>query len=129
MPLTERVLWPLLRDRRLEGLKFRRQVPLAGYVVDFACFSARLVVEADGPFHDPAADAERDAALRSQGFPVLRFRNEDIDRNPGPVLSAIRQAAQREATAPSSDPAIAGPPSPTEGRRTNRNTPSRPHVG
>jgi very-short-patch-repair endonuclease len=42
MPLTERVLWPLLRDRRLEGLKFRRQVPLAGYVVDFACFSARL---------------------------------------------------------------------------------------
>jgi very-short-patch-repair endonuclease len=129
MPLTERVLWPLLRDRRLEGLKFRRQVPLAGYMVDFACFSPRLVVETDGPFHDPDADADRDAALRAQGFTVLRFRNQDIDRNPGAVLGAILQAAQCEAGAPSSDPAVAGPPSPTEGRRTNRNTPSRPHVG
>jgi very-short-patch-repair endonuclease len=71
-------LWTLLRDRRLEGLKFRRQVPIGRYVVDFVCMRHRLVVEADGPFHDPVADAARDAWLESQGFRVLRFSNSEI---------------------------------------------------
>ena len=56
-------------------------------------------------------------ALAAQGFTVLRFSNSEIDRDPGGVLKAILQAAGRVAAAPSSDPAIAGPPSPTEGRR------------
>ena len=47
---TERFLWKLLRGRRLEGFKFRRQVPIGPYVVDFLCLRHRLVVEADGPF-------------------------------------------------------------------------------
>jgi len=77
-PATERILWKLLRDRRLSDFKFRRQVPIGPYVVDFACFGRRLIVEADGPFHDPAADAVRDDWLASQGFHVLRFSNVEV---------------------------------------------------
>jgi very-short-patch-repair endonuclease len=76
--LTERALWTLLRDRRLDGLKFRRQVPIGPYVLDFVCLARRLVVEADGPFHDPAHDTLRDQWLATQGFHVLRFTNKAI---------------------------------------------------
>ena len=62
-PVTERQLWTLLRDRRLADLKFRRQVPMGPYVLDFVCFQHRLIVEADGPFHDPEHDARRDQWL------------------------------------------------------------------
>jgi very-short-patch-repair endonuclease len=72
---TERLLWKLLRDRRLEHLKFRRQTPIGPYIADFVCFERRLIVEADGPFHDPERDAARDAWLRGQSFRVLRFSN------------------------------------------------------
>jgi very-short-patch-repair endonuclease len=67
-PATETLLWSLLRDRRLDGLKFRRQVPLGPYVADFVCLRHRLIVEADGPFHDPEADARRDAGLAARAF-------------------------------------------------------------
>jgi len=88
-PEIERFLWKLLRDRRLEGLKFRRQVPIGRYVVDFVCLRHRLVVEADGPFHDPEYDAERDACLAAQGFRVLRFSNNDIYSRDWRVIGAI----------------------------------------
>ncbi len=90
--VTERQLWKLLRDRRLERLKFRRQVPMGPYVLDFVCFYYRLVVEADGPFHDAEADAVRDAELASRGFRVLRFTNSQInatDRVLGRILEAV----------------------------------------
>ena len=89
---TERLLWKLLRDRRLEGLKFRRQVPIGPYVADFVCFKRRLIVEADGPFHDPERDAVRDAWLRGQSFRVLRFSNHQIATFPDAVLDEIRKA-------------------------------------
>ena len=90
---NERALWNLLRDRRLEGLKFRRQVPIGPYIADFLCFERRLIVEADGPFHDPERDAVRDAWLREQRFRVLRFPNSQVSAYPDAVLDAIRQAA------------------------------------
>jgi very-short-patch-repair endonuclease len=89
----EALLWRLLRDRRLEGLKFRRQVPIGRYVVDFVCFRHRLIVEADGPFHDPEADALRDSWLRGQGFRVLRFDNSLISARRELVLQTIEDAA------------------------------------
>jgi very-short-patch-repair endonuclease len=92
LPATERLLWRHLRDRRLEGLKFRRQLPIGPFVVDFVCLSRRLVVEADGPFHDPNADAVRDAWLAIQGFRVLRFNNSEIAAK-DPVLGRIVEAA------------------------------------
>src|SRR6267143_1179263 len=64
--VTEDLLWQMLRDRKLDGLKFRRQVPMGPYILDFLCLRHRLVVEADGPFHDPEHDARRDAWLASR---------------------------------------------------------------
>ena len=92
---NERTLWKLLRDRSLEGLKFRRQVPMGRYILDFVCFQHRLIVEADGPTHaDSAHDRERDAWLRGQGFMVLRFANCLIEQNPQSVLDAIVAATE-----------------------------------
>jgi very-short-patch-repair endonuclease len=88
-------LWKLLRDRRLGGLKFRRQVPLGRYVVDFLCLASRLVIEADGPHHDPEQDAKRDDWLRAQGFRVLRFANAEAQNRREEVLAAILKAAGR----------------------------------
>ena len=90
---TEALLWRLLRDRRLNGLKFRRQVVFGPYIVDFVCIKCRLVVEADGPFHDPGADAERDAWLDRKGLRVLRFTNAQIQDDRFTVLDAIENAA------------------------------------
>jgi very-short-patch-repair endonuclease len=104
-PTTERSLWKLLRDRRLANLKFRRQVPLGPYIVDFACLSRRLVVEADGPFHDLEADAVRDAWLASQGFRVLRFSNSEVaakDLVLGRILEAASAAPPKRPLDPSS---------------------------
>jgi len=91
--MTERLLWDLLRDRRLEGLKFRRQVPMGPYILDFVCFSHRLAVEADGPFHDAEYDAHRDRWLAARGFRVLRFSNGDIRGSDFKVISRIAGAA------------------------------------
>ncbi len=73
--------WNAVRGHRLMGLSFRRQMPIAGYIVDFACPSHRIVVEIDGAGHtqDDAArrDAVRDRTLESLGWTVLRFTNAD----------------------------------------------------
>src|SRR5579872_3254168 len=91
---TERMLWKLLRDRQLDGLKFRRQVPLGPYIADFVCLSCKLIVEADGPWHDEAHDAERDRWLTAHGFQVLRFSNGDIAEKSHEVFRAIREIAE-----------------------------------
>ena len=92
---NERTLWKLLRDRRLEGLKFRRQVPIGRYIVDFVCFRHRLIVEADGPTHaDSLHDRDRDDWLRAEGFRVLRFDNRQIERDPQAVLTTIIAATK-----------------------------------
>src|SRR4051812_3671931 len=74
---AERRLWSQLRKHRLEGFRFRRQHPVAGYIVDFYCASARLAVELDGGQHlDPAGkrrDELRDEALGQLGIRVMRF--------------------------------------------------------
>ena len=94
--VTERLLWDLLRDRRLSGLKFRRQVPLGRYIVDFLCARHRLIIEADGPSHeDSLHDLHRDAWLRSQGFRLVRFPNKEIQDYPDAVLSKILEACGR----------------------------------
>ena len=70
-------------------MKFRRQVPLGPYVLDFVCLRYRLVTEADGPFHEPAQDALRDAWLAAKGFRVLRFPNTDIQLRDWQVIARI----------------------------------------
>ncbi len=92
--LYERKLWTLLRDRRLKGLKFRRQVVIGPYVADFVCMRHRLILEADGPLHDAERDAVRDAWLLSQGFRVLRFPNQQIELRDWEVIGAIVEAVK-----------------------------------
>ena len=98
--LYERRLWRLLRDRRLDGLKFRRQVVIGRYIADFLCHRHRLIVEADGPSHEDRADsdAERDAWLTAENFLVLRFPNSQIENRPWEVIDAIIAASKRKLT-------------------------------
>lgn len=76
-------LWQLLRNRRIHGLKFRRQQPIDGYVADFCCLEKRLIIEVDGSIHreldQREYDRERDAHLRGQGFRILRFSNNELE--------------------------------------------------
>lgn len=89
---AEFILWRHLQDRQLEGAKFRRQQPLGKYVVDFACLEKKIVVEADGGQHSEIdRDMERDNWLRSQGFKVLRFWNNEILTNIRGVLTVIEE--------------------------------------
>ena len=83
---AENRLWYHLRNRRLAGFKFVRQLPIANYYADFACREAMLVVEADGGQHGSAHDLRRDQVLRQEGFTILRFWNNDILGNTDAVL-------------------------------------------
>ena len=82
---AERKLWACLRAHRLMGLSFRRQVPIAGFIVDFACPDHKLIVEVDGSQHgndaDLAYDAARTRRLEEDGWTVLRFWNDDVLRD------------------------------------------------
>ena|SRR5271165_6929785 len=87
---AEQRLWRLLRDRRLGGLKFRRQIPVGPYIVDFLCVGARIVVEADGSQHgESQRDAVRDAFLAGEGWTVLRFWNHEVLHNRDSVIETI----------------------------------------
>jgi very-short-patch-repair endonuclease len=87
---AEKKLWRLLRSRQLDAVKFRRQVSIVDYIVDFASHERRLIIEVDGGQHaDNAMDAERDPRLVAAGYRVLRFWNNDVLRNPDGVLEAI----------------------------------------
>ncbi|HZT86375.1 MAG TPA: DUF559 domain-containing protein [Stellaceae bacterium] len=98
---AERRLWEALRDRRLAGYRFRRQHPIGGFIVDFACIKYRLVLEADGSQHaESQADEARTASLQKGGWRVLRFWNNDIFSNKDRVLQAILAALEADAPSP-----------------------------
>jgi very-short-patch-repair endonuclease len=87
---AEAKLWRLLRGRRLSHLKFRRQVPIGKYIVDFVCFERRLIVEADGSQHaESRHDQQRDAWLVERGFTIVRFWNVEILKTPVVVQDTI----------------------------------------
>ena len=90
MTEPEARLWGALRNRRLMKLKFRRQVPLEGFIADFVCMEARLIVEVDGSQHaDSVHDRRRDAILSAADFKVLRFWNDDVMRDLDAVCDHI----------------------------------------
>jgi len=90
MTEAEGKLWHELRSRRLDRIKIRRQVPIGGYIADFACLDAKLIIELDGSQHAEAAyDVERDAALKGRGFRILRFWNDDVLRDLNGVCDTI----------------------------------------
>lgn len=97
MTSAELKLWNELRAHRLMGLGFRRQFPIAGYIVDFACSENRIVVEVDGSQHTQAdaviSDEARTARLEQDGWTVLRFWNDDVIRDIDNVCQHIVIAA------------------------------------
>ena len=87
-------LWAKLRGGKLNGLKFRRQVPIGNAIVDFVCFERKLIVELDGVQHDANDyDHKRDEQLRARGFRMLRFWNNTLVDDMDSVLAAILIAA------------------------------------
>jgi len=91
---AEQTLWRHLRGRQLQGLKFRRQYPIAGYIADFACVEAKLVIELDGGQHADreSYDAERTRKMETNGYRVLRFWNDDgLSRTTEVLDDIIRQ--------------------------------------
>ena len=103
---AERALWFRLRDRRLKGLKFRRQMPIKSYVVDFCCESARLIIELDGGQHAERSieDTRRTADLEAYGYLVLRFWNNDVLSNIEGVLQTIVTIASHVPPHPNPSP-------------------------
>ena len=90
---AELKLWLQLRGRRLGGLKFRRQAPIAGFIADFLCEEVKLIVEVDGGEHAEATtrETERTRILRDAGFMVLRFWNNEVMANMDRVLQHIME--------------------------------------
>ena len=90
---AEQRLWSMLHNKRMPSFKFKRQMVIAPYIVDFVCLERRLIIEADGSQHaESEHDRRRDAFLRGEGFEVLRFWNTDILGNANDVFDAIAAA-------------------------------------
>lgn len=114
---VERLMWSLLRDRRLHGHKFRRQVPIGPYIVDFVCYRSRLIIEVDGGQHQLQVmhDNTRTGWLETNGFTVLRFWNNDLLANRDGVLEVIASVLE-QGPSPSPSPS----PSPVKGEGTTK---------
>jgi very-short-patch-repair endonuclease len=91
---TERILWSVLKDKKLDGRKFRRQFSIGYYIADFYCPSEKLIIELDGPHHylqeGIKRDLERDEHLELFGIKVLRFENSEVKSNLTNVLKTIK---------------------------------------
>ena len=112
---AERRLWQHLRLKQLGGCKFRRQVPIAGYIVDFVCLEMKLIVELDGGQHAGrmAYDARRTRVLETEGYRVMRYWNDDALVQTTGVLEDILRALELmkdkskiKGTPPQSSPAL-----------------------
>jgi len=93
---AEKAVWMKLRNRQLEGVKFRRQQPVGPYIVDFASFERKLIVEIDGGQHDEertkGRDGERTMGLKERAYRIMRFWNNEVPTNPEGVLERVREA-------------------------------------
>ena len=89
----EHKLWSILRNRKLNNLKFKRQVPIGPYIVDFVCNEKKLIIELDGGHHNEMPiieyDNKRTAFLLNEGYNVIRFWNSDIENNIDGVVEKI----------------------------------------
>jgi very-short-patch-repair endonuclease len=117
---AETLLWRYLKGHYVDGLGFRRQAPMGNFIADFACHSARVIVEIDGESHDfearQAQDSARDAWFASQGYAVLRLTNEQVMKNLNGVVEVIRQTAM---------PRLQEPPSLTLPHKGGGNRPAQ----
>ena len=115
---AEALLWRRLRNRNLDGFKFRRQFPISGYIADFVCLECFLIVEVDGSQHADREqhDLHRTDVLRKSGFRTARFWNDEVLTNIEGVLTEILS----QLAAPPSPGARCAPASPASGRGGKR---------
>ena len=93
--IQEKRLWNLIKNRQFHNLRFKRQVPIGNYIVDFLCPERHIVIEIDGGYHLESEQAERDLArtdeLNRMGYKVLRFTNEEVLGDIDRVLETIAE--------------------------------------
>jgi very-short-patch-repair endonuclease len=96
----EKICWNLLRDRRIDGAKFRRQYSIGPYFADFVCVSRKVVIEIDGEQHayQVGADSRRTAAMEQLGWRVVRFWANEVVANPEGIWAAIEQVVKESVT-------------------------------
>jgi len=111
---AERLLWRHLRRRQVAGYRFRRQVEIAGFIADFACLEAKLIIELDGGQHLERAgyDKQRGHLIEAQGFLVQRFWDNQVLQETQAVIEEIIRILTMRTTAV--------PPSDNEHQRTER---------
>lgn len=140
MTEAEQRLWRMLRSPQTEGYRFRRQAPIGGFIADFVCHAARLIVEIDGGQHDPSSETEasRTRFLEAEGYRVLRFWNNEVLGNPEGVCAVIADALHQGSPSPIRPviPARIEPVTPTRIESVNPTriepitpTPTLPHRG
>ena len=116
---SEEILWQALRNRKLDGRKFRRQHLIESFVVDFFCAEENLIVEVDGSVHDSpeqqALDRERQSLLESLGLRFVRLRAEAVESNLSECLNTI-QSALTPSPSTQGDSSLTPSPSPYKGR-------------
>jgi very-short-patch-repair endonuclease len=102
MTEAERKLWGRLKTKQIEGLRFRRQEPIGEYIVDFACYEKRIIIELDGDGHllKVEKDNERDDWFSQHGFKVLRFWNQEVLGNLEGVLVMVWNACNHPPPSP-----------------------------
>ena len=97
---AEAELWNILKSKKLEGRKFRRQYSIGSYIVDFCCPSEKFIIELDGnpqeEYHKIQKDEKRDKYLESLGFTILRFENRFVFQDPEYVKNEIRKVIKKE---------------------------------
>lgn len=95
MTPTEKILWAEIRANKL-GVHFRRQQIIAGFIVDFYCHKADLVIEVDGSVHDDQKqkenDVEREKVLKEMGLRIIRFKNYEVEKNLLKVIEEIKRS-------------------------------------
>lgn len=105
---AEKLLWKMIRNRKMLGLKFRRQHPLKYFVADFYCHEALLVLEVDGSIHEleeiKQYDKEREEMIMELGLTVLRFTNEEVFTEPEKIELEVEKHLQKNSVYPSPQP-------------------------
>ncbi len=96
MTTAEKMLWRRLRNHQLSGFKFRRQAPMGHFIADFYCAECKLVVEIDGDIHDLQVEQDklRTEEMENLGYRVIRFRNEQVEKDIESVLKSILEACR-----------------------------------
>ena len=106
---TEAILWNYLKNRKLRGLKFRRQYAIGRYIADFYCIEERLAIDLDGKIHEindrKEYDLIRQEEIESRNIVVLRFTNEEVKNN---INEVIKKICSVESPLPSSGEGIKG---------------------